>query len=217
MTIKAWEVTISGDYFLADKDIIDYDGVKGIIPYCSESVIRGNLMYRYAARWIVAAGMKKPYKLRTCYPDYKETTADFSFVGKDIKEMTYEELQDLAVYKDLRSIPLFKLSSLRETRQQAYLQYCSDVLDKRVEYVHMDRIYTPRDEGFNYDKLPPLVVDGENVINSSFIVREDSNIVMERMGNNKPATLADLKRIAQTKGIATKNMNYDQLYSRVYA
>jgi hypothetical protein len=215
--MKALKVTISGDYSKSDKDIIDFNNVSGIIPYCPESMILSVVRFRYATRWITEAGYKdKVSRVRTCYvDDFEETQHNFSFVGKDIKQMTYEELQDLAVNKSLRDIPLYKNSSLRETQLRAYVAYTERVLEKTCGYIHNDRFITNKEEGFNFAKLPELFVDANFI--APVINTETTDNIIKRESEGKPATLEALKIVARNRNIPISgNLSYDTLYKRVY-
>jgi hypothetical protein len=216
--MKALKVIISGDYSKSDKDIIDFSGVTGIIPYCPEGMILSVVRFRYAARWIADSGKYKDKvsRIRTCYvDDFQEVQADFSFVGKDIKQMTYEELQDLAVNKSLRDIPVYKNSSLRETQLRAYIAYTERVPEKDCGYLHQDRWISYKDEGFNFAKLPELFVDANFV--APVVNKETNEEIISREGQGKPATLEALKIVARNANIPVKgNLSYDQLYKRIY-
>jgi hypothetical protein len=215
--MKALKVTISGDYRKSDKDVVDYQNVTGIIPFCPESMILSVVRFRYATRWIADAGYKeKVSSIKTCYVDeFEEVQADFSFVGKDIKQMTYEELQDLAVNKSLRDIPVYKQSSLRETQLRAYVAYIERVLEKDCGYLYQDKWISHKDEGFNFAKLPELFVDANFV--APVVNKESTDDIISREGQGKPATLDALKIVARNANIPIKgNLSYDQLYKRIY-
>jgi hypothetical protein len=150
--MKALRVTISGSYRTADKDIIDYN-VSGVIPFIgNEDILIMHIRRRYAAMWIAASNKYKDrvLSIRECYIDKIELIeAEFSFVGKDIIEMTQEELQDLASVKDLRSIPLYKKTSTRQMQNVAYASYAKSVLGQQID---------EKEEAFNIAKLPPIIV-----------------------------------------------------------
>ena len=79
---KILEVTISGTYHKSKKEIMDFEGVKGLIPYTDEPRAKMHIIKRYAMVWIknsVSKDGKKIYtervnRVRTVYfDDFKET------------------------------------------------------------------------------------------------------------------------------------------------
>ena len=106
---NAYKVTLSGTYRNGANESVDFQEVTGFIPLVDEDMAQAMCVKRYAKVFIT---QDKRYKdrvtrTRSVYVDSMEPCYhEFSYVGKDIKQMTYEELQDLATAKDLRSIPL---------------------------------------------------------------------------------------------------------------
>lgn len=133
-TVKAWEITISGSYKNNNNEVVNYEGVKGIIPLCPEDQI---MFYaqRYEKMW-VSTDPRYPdrYNKRhqTFVDDTKKVSHEFSYIGKDITEMTWEELQDLACAKGLNAIPHFQVGSLRGQRETAYREYSTKVLRQKI-------------------------------------------------------------------------------------
>lgn len=133
---KALKYTISGTYKTADKITIDYENVTGIIPFCeNEKVALKHLRNRYALRWVKDATTSdsdyskrdRVNKLHEIYVDDVEVTeSEFSFVGKDIRKMSFEELQDLSTSKDLNNVPV-KRGSTRRQREIAYREYAKSI------------------------------------------------------------------------------------------
>ena len=218
---KMLEFTISGSYKTAQKDIIDYENVKGVVPFQDVDVATMHMQARYAARWIREA---KGAKGETKYPeriqrvrevhvdDVKEVTGKLSFVGKDIKELTMDELQDLALAKDLRRVPLHKASDLRNTRVIAYVDYTDKILKgDPIKY---------QAEDFNFAKLPSIVLDGGVRRDAESKVTNDEIIANEQKSSSDPKstlTLEDLRGIAKSKNIQVgPNIGYDALYQRLY-
>ena len=222
--MKALKVTISGSYKTAQGDIIDFEDVQGVIPLVDEDHAFMHIKSRYAAVWVKSTMNgkgEKEYpdrieKIREVFIDEtSEVDSDFSYVGKDIKKMTYEELQDLATAKDLRYIPLPKFSSgfsLRDARVRGYISYSEKVMNKTIDQ---------NDQDFNYADLPALFVDGEarkeiskKITNDEIIDQEASNTTGKAKDN---LTLEDLKSIADKKGINYHwNVGFDKLYSMLY-
>lgn len=151
--MRALKVTISGSYRTADKDIVDYNA-SGIVPFIgNEEILIMHVRRRYAAMWIAASAKYKErvVSVRECYIDkIEEVDADLSFVGKDIIDMSQEELQDLAAVKDLRAVPTYKKTSTRQMQNVAYAAYARAVLGRNTD---------EKVEGFNIAKLPPIIAN----------------------------------------------------------
>lgn len=224
--MKALKALISGSYKTTQGDIIDFEDVTGVIPLVDDEHAFMHIKSRYAATWVkdaLTSTDKKVYperieKVREVFlDDTDEVEANFSYVGKDIKKMDYDELQDLATAKDLRYIPLPKRISgfsLREARMRAYICYSEKVLDKIIDQ---------NEEGFNFAKLPELVVDAGARVEASKTVTNDEvidNEMQHHVNNKRPEadlSLDELKRIADDKGIRYHwNVGRDKLYAALY-
>lgn len=207
---KLLKVTISGAYINSKRELVDYDGVTGLIPVVDEDLAKMHVRGRYAPMWIKAAVNEKtgepkyPERIdqvQLVYVDKIETVdvkEDLSYVGKDVKEMTYEELQDLATAFDLRRVPLHKAMSLREMRAIAYVEYASKVMGRNDLDLN--------DEAFNYGDLPELIVGGgkrrdatKKVSNEEIIDAEQQSASTE--GPQTTLTLEDLEQLARDKKI----------------
>jgi hypothetical protein len=229
-TVKLLQVTISGYYKTANKNEVDFDNVTGIMPYVEEEFAFAAARNRYVWLWVQNAtrgdGSKKyPQRMdatrQTFIDDIKEIHGKpLSYVGKDIKEMSYDELQDLAVANDLRTVPLPKTasgSSLREMREAAYLAYHDVVLGRKI------LTDAQKNPSYNYAKLPPLIADGhinkddaEKVSNEEVLAKDENGTVV----NSAPEgmSLGDLKNLADTKGISYHpSIGYQKLYDKVFA
>mgnify|MGYP003385335116 CR=1 FL=1 len=223
---KALKITISGSYRTADHKVVDYQAVSGIIPFCDEDVAFMHIKSRYAPIWITTDGRyqkDRVYSVRETYVDsIEEIEHEFSYVGKDIKLMTAEELQDLATAKDLREIPLWRKGSVRHAQNIAYAQYSKLVLGKKIDH---------RKEGFNVAKLPPIIVGAEirkdttrKMTNDEYLSRAETNNVSDsdefeddELEDETALTLPELKEIAKRKGITFHpTIGRDALYKRVY-
>lgn len=221
--MKALKATISGSYKTPQGDIIDFEDVSGVIPLVDEAHAFMHIKSRYSDDWVRAAVAdgKKLYTdriehMREVFMDeMKETEHDFSYVGKDIKHMTYDELQDLATAKDLRYIPLPKRQSgfsLREARVRAYIVYSEKV---------MNNVINENDEDFSFAELPSLIVDGgvrkevsKKITNEEIINQEQNNAIGKPKDN---LTLEDLKDVADKKNIKYHwNIGFDKLYALLY-
>lgn len=158
------EFTISGTYYNSKKELIDFDKVVGKIPFCDEENGVGSMHVRdrFAAKWVKEAmnrdgEPKYPDRIDRMHQifidDVQETTGTLSFVGKNIKDLSIDEMQDLAVAKDIRFIPLPKAGmSKRDMLIRTYVGYAEKVLKKTIKY---------QEESFNFAKLPDLILDGQ--------------------------------------------------------
>lgn len=236
------KVTISGSYRTASGEIVDFDGVTGTIPHVDEDLAKMHVRGRYAHPWVKNAKKKdgeKAYEeridsMRQVFIDHiEEVEGESSFAGKNIKELTFEELQDLATAKDLRRIPLPKDISgvdLREMRAQAYMDYASSVLglddtakvDQDNPQPVEERI-NPGMEGYNFAALPDIKLDGERRRDTSQKITNEEMIRAEqkqtKLGSTPKSTLTldDLKELAKTKKIPFHpNIGFDALYDKLY-
>lgn len=224
--VKALQVTISGSYRTATKEVVDFDDLTGIVPYVDEDVAIMHVRRRYAIMWITGlkdeAGdkvyPKRVDSMRQVFiDDIKEVDVEqFSYVGKDIKELSFPELQDLATAKDLRLIPLPKETSgisLREMRVRAYADYSEKVKGAPIDY---------KSNEFNYAKLPSMIVDGDVRVDMSEKISNEEIISSEQKSpsTDDPRsrfTLDELKQLAQQKGIrGYQNMKFETLYKKLY-
>lgn len=214
--MKALKVTISGSFRIAGDEIKDYSNLSGIIPYQDEEIATLHVRKRYSRMWI----MNNPKfsdrlkSVRECFiDDMQEVEHDFSFVGKDVRTLTQEELQDLATAKDLRAIPLYKKTSEREMRTVAYAAYSEQVLKEKILY---------KEVGFNLMKQPPIIVNDsawrkDSTKKLSIEESLDAEAV-EIGGMKKPSlTRAELEQIAKQQGVQYHpNISDDKLYARLY-
>lgn len=221
---KMLEVTISGTYHNSKKEILDFDEVVGKIPFVDDDHAKMHVRRRYASRWIKEAldkDDKKKYPqrvehIRTVYcDDLKECEGELSFIGKDIKRMSFEELQDLATAKDIRYIPVTK-DDIRVARMRAYAAYSEKVLKKEVKW---------QDEGFadNFMKMPAIIVPDAEAMEVEKKISNDEVIESEMASKStsddpqKRFTLPELKQLADSKNIPyAPNIGFDALYKKLY-
>lgn len=223
---KLLKATISGTYRASNKDTIDFEDVVGYVPLINKDVAIMHIIGRYAPIWIKAKTKKdgeREYPKRI--EDMRQVFVDslvevdgdeLSYVGKDIKEMTYDELQDLATAKDLREIPLPKeLSgvSLREMRAIAYSTYSEKILNlPKIE-----------DASSMFGDLPALIVDGDKRVETAQKITNEEIIAMEQEAKQldqtpkEQMTLEQLQELAKKKNIPYHpNIGRDALYAKLF-
>lgn len=224
------EFTISGSYYNSKKEIVDFDRVKGKIPFCDEDNAVGSMHVRgrFAAKWVKEAvddmGIRmypeRIEKMRQVHvDDVQPTTGTLSFVGKNIKDLSVEEMQELAVAKDLRFVPL-PSSGLdkRDMLVRTYVAYSEKVLEKKVKY---------QEEGFNFAKLPDIVLDGklrreesQKITNEEIIAREQAptkTALGEKDDPKARFSMEELRLIADQKKITvTEGSTFEELYAKLF-
>ena len=226
------EFTISGSYYNSKKEIVDFDNIKGKIPVCDEENGVGSMHVRgrFAARWIKDAKdandepryPERVHKLRQVHiDDVQPATGEYSFSGKNIKELNVNEMQELAVAKDLRFIPLPEAGyDLRDMRTRTYVAYAEKVLKKKIKF---------QDEDFNFAKLPAIFLDASLRRETSLKLTNEEIIEQEQKGSGKAVnygekddpknrfTLEELKTLADTKNIEyPEDIEFDDLYSQLF-
>lgn len=206
--MRALHYKVSGTYRDGKADLHDYQ-VEGILPYNDYDVCEMHLQSRYVGRWIKDNPEYKAVvrHLRSVFvDDVQEIDHDFSFVGKDVREMSFDELQDLAVYKDLRLIPSER-GDLREARAKAYADYMDKINGNKLNY---------KAEGFNVMAMPALVVDGES--RRELPKKADIERVIQEESGGDVITFDALKKMADMKGIKYDGRaSYDSLYQKVFS
>lgn len=199
---NAYKVTLSGTYRNGANESVDFQEVTGFIPLVDEDMAQAMCVKRYAKVFIT---QDKRYKdrvtrTRSVYVDSMEPCYhEFSYVGKDIKQMTYEELQDLATAKDLRSIPLYKAGGLREAQVAAYAAYSKAILREDIG---------EKEPGFKFAELPPLIVGDDVALRNTPESRTVDEIVQDEVEGKKPAGVEKVKvsreemvKLAKDRGI----------------
>lgn len=166
--MKAYKVSISGSFHGGDGEIHSYNNLEGVVPYNRAEIVEMHLR-RYATMWVIKqfSGKTVFRRLRELFIEKMEVTeATFSFVGKDVKQMSDEELQDLATYKDLRAIPFYRKDSLHMARTKAYCAYSTECLGKQLDYRKKIKIYEERlrqdiEIDFALADMPELIAEGD--------------------------------------------------------
>lgn len=254
---KTLKVVISGSFKATDGEIESFDKVTGVIPRLNTEPDEGEqlskaeqmIIRRYATIWIARVQKKGPdgktldegkykrvQKVRQVFIDSiddndEDPTAVLSYVGMNILDMNFEELQDLAAANDLSQVPLYKVNSLQHARRVAWSEYAVKVLGL-VEWLdpnaaRKQNVYDFRSTGFNPNKHAPIIADEyirmggkkrediEEVIKS--VVDKEIN-ANENTGERSRLTLEQLKGIADAKNIEYhKTIGYDQLYKKIYS
>lgn len=200
--MKAWKITLSGTYVDGSKETKDYQNLEGYLPLVPEDQILFWVSNRFAMMWI--ATDKEQYagrvtRIRETYVDNAEQVdidpQEFGFVGKDIKDMDYEDLQYLAACKGLVSIPHYKSGGIRSQREVAYKEYHQEVLKDELL------------DDWQYAKAPELVVMDANVRifrrkavdpETALLMKEPHEYADSDMG------LEDLKKVADAMGLKYK-------------
>lgn len=225
--MKLLKVSVSGSYKTASGDIVDFEDVTGVIPFVEEEHAKMHVRARYASEWVRNAkgeDGEKIYKdridhVRQVFIDTIEEIEgnDLSFVGKDIKKMTYEELQDLATSKDLRTIPLPKAVSgtdIREMRTRAYIEYAMKVFKDDIDDSLVD---------FNFADLPEMFVDGVARKETAKKTTNEEMIALEQGSSSTSSpkdtmTLEELRKVAKEKKIPSYWVKgFDKLYAELYS
>lgn len=212
---KILKVKISGTYRDHDKNKYDYAGVYGEIPFCDEDIAKMHVKDRFAIMWLK---MDKRYKAPAAntvasvwFDDIEVGEGALSFANKEIRQLTFEELQDLATAYDLRRIPN-KKTSIRDMQEKAYIAYSTIVLGKPINV---------KDPAYNFAKLPPLhVKEGVRRDNTKKVTNEEI-IEAEMKSTSEPKTtltMDELKTLAREKNIdISYNPSFDELYAQLYA
>lgn len=242
-TIK---VTISGSYRSANRQIESFDGVTGLMPNLAEDKANQMAIRRYARIWVSQAKKEDgepKYKhisnIRQVFVDSVEDNEEkpnavLSYIGKDIMEMNFEELQDLAAANDLNGVPLYKVGSLVTARRIAFSEYAIKVLELE-EYAPADKqekfnLYDHRTSGFNPKRFDVIVADDqirrqdEHKISLEDSIQAEAQPVRRKAGKDMDAdkkvpsmTFEQLKSIAVQRNITfNKGISYAVLYKKVY-
>ena len=243
---KTIKVTISGSYRSANRQIESFDGLTGLMPNVDEDKAVQMAIRRYAKIWVSQAKDKEgnpKYKhiqnIRQVFVDSIEDNEEkpnamLSYIGKDIMEMNFEELQDLASANDLSGIPLYKIGSLVTARRIAFSEYAIKVLELE-EYDPKDKeekfnLYDHRSPGFNPKRFEPIIADEQIRRHDGHKksledgIAEDSQPVRRKGGKDVNAdskgsriTFSQLKILAEQRNIPfNKGISYEALYKKIY-
>lgn len=244
---KTIKVTISGSYRSANRQIESFDGVTGLMPNLDEDKATQMAIRRYAKIWIpqVKKDDGEPkYKhisnIRQVSVDSIEDNEEnpkavLSYIGKNILEMNFEELQDLAAANDLSGVPLYKLGSLFTARRIAWSEYALKVLQLE-EYAPTDKkekfnLYDHRSHGFNPARFEAIVADDKirrfdkHRVSLEDGIEQEAQPVRRKGGKDVEAdaskdsriTFSQLKMLADQRNVTyNKGISYENLYKKVY-
>jgi hypothetical protein len=215
---KLLKFTIHGSFHTSDNKVIDFEDLQGVVPYTDIDIAKMHIRSRYAVKWIreaVDADGNKAYperieNIRQVFIDEpEEVEGELSFIGKDIREMNENELQDLATAKDLRRVPVPRHvsgQSIQEMRIAAYANYYAVVYGVDIDVSK---------EGFTLSNQEPCIV-GDGVLTSPANTTNDEYLNNVEDDSGKP-TMAELVSLAREKGIKHHvNIKYDNLYERLF-
>lgn len=207
--MKALKLTFSGSYKASNNEIFGFEGIEGVVPFQDKDIAYRHASVRHLPMWISekaqetnkAISVRAIKNLREKVLDrVEEVEHEFTFEGKDIREMTFEEIQDVALMFNLTEVPVYKNGSLVSQRNALYGIYSSEILKNKLNH---------KDEFFHLDDFPPIYVGSTPVVK-----REVKEIFGEIDGNPTLPTqsLEGLKRLADSKGIKYHHRcNYDRL------
>ena len=136
--MKMLEISVSGSFktqVASDKERQNFDNIKITMPFCDEDyyIQFSQRLFPIYLRKDKRYNEKNYEGLIKIYIDAVEEMGGKPLcVGKDIKLMTWEELQSLSCYKKIREIPLYKIGDLRHARERAYIRYEEQVNGRRV-------------------------------------------------------------------------------------
>lgn len=207
------KVTVSGDYRTSGGvhgDLVDFENVVGIMPECPEEWIKSHISNRFIGQWI-KADSRYPARFnsrRSIYIDKIEKVAGKpSCVGKDIKDLNWVELQELAVLKHLCKIPLIHAVDIRSARETAYLEYSEKILDKKID---INR------KGYAFSDLPSLVVVAEGIAEEE-VKQTNEEAIEQAQEETGEFTLEELKALAKKNGMEIPSkISYAKLYRMVF-
>jgi len=143
--MKLLKLLVSGSFKTepaSDKNRMPFSGIEIIAPFVKEEY------YVTVAQRLFPIALRKNKEfskinyeglIKIFVDSVKEIDGELSFVNKDIKEMSWEELQDMACYFGLREIPLYQSGELRTAREKAYEIYMKVIKKRKVIKSALDK------------------------------------------------------------------------------
>lgn len=126
--------------FRNNKEMNDFSDFVIVMPDCPDEWIKSNCINRCFVRMAEKVFKKRIDSIHSLYVDAvekdykgkdgKETKP--SCCGKNIKSLTWDELQDLAIMFCLREIPLYRQGDLRTAREIAYKEYLTKIAGQEL-------------------------------------------------------------------------------------
>lgn len=194
---KQIKVTFTYEFKKGEEHIADTSEL--IMPYCDFDRALQHGCDRYLPQVIEKKHKFLAKTIIPCYLDgYEEVKeeTEYSFIGKDIATMSWVELQDLAVVKNMIGIPLYKDGSLIQARRKAMELYLisTGVEKKRAKELTGGRGIT----------LPSVKVDGKS--NGKVVITKQEEIVEELKKEGwvepeKGLTFDEMKALADRKEV----------------
>lgn len=139
--------------FRNNKEMNDFSDFEIIMPDCPDDWIKSNCINRCFTRMGEKVFKKRIDSLHSLYVDsveknYKTKDKELkpSCCGKNIKNLTWDELQDFAIMFCLRAVPKFREGDLRHAREVAYREYLEKINGQVIQ------------EKFNFAAAPDLIV-----------------------------------------------------------
>lgn len=213
--MKATKLILSGSYKDSLKNVIDFENIEVVLPTTEEDIAFLHVRNRYLPSVIAADKKfdKAVDRIRQVFLEGSEKVEqEFSFFGKDIKEMASSELQDLATFYDFRKVPLPRTASLRSIRFTAYAEYRA-----RIQRAPLPKEI---DENMFADLEPLKAVHkmAERSKAPQTMTIEDMIKLEESKALDASLTLDQLKDIATKKNIPfAPNIGYDTLRAKLLA
>ena len=213
--MKALKITLSGNYIATDDIEYDFTNIVGIVPHQDTDVAMLHIRARQLPIWLEKEikgdrkdniSVKGVERIRTAEDDeVEEIEHNFSFEGKDIRTLTKEEIQDVALMFDLREVPLYK-TNIKTQLNTLYGIYSTQVLKEPIDH---------KAEFFSYKDMPPIYLRS-----TPSVTREIKPIFKEEDGAPvlQTKSLDALKAIADQKGIKYHHrIGYDRLVELINA
>lgn len=160
-------VKISG-YYKSGRENIDFN-TEITMPECANTKVLANVQNRVLHR--VFKDADKPYSAAgKCWvDDVKKDDKEPNFVGKNLKELDWDEIQEVAIAYDLTKVPLYRTCSLREARVAVYKEYCNNVKNRNIA------------NDFDYSVAPDVTI-GEKKVTTKKKIKVEADAETETEG-----------------------------------